>query len=40
MRWLVKEFASHWCLEPDSESDTGDLEAPPIVAPVYGGEHV
>ncbi len=36
---LGDEFGCQWCREPGSEYDTGDLKAPPIVAP-DGWEHV
>jgi hypothetical protein len=32
-----EEFVCHWWHEPDSQSDTGGLQAPPIVAPLKAG---
>ena len=32
LRRLVPEFVCHWCREPDSESEAGNLKAPWIVA--------
>ena len=31
---LAKEFELLWCREPDNKSDTGDLQASRIVAPL------
>ncbi len=31
---VVVEFEFYWCHEPDIDSDTGDLQAPQIVAPL------